>query len=178
MNDAEIGIKELDELLVGSKGLVYLMFVGREIKANEVFKVLNFHQVIQKEATIYSYVSDLEDKGLIETVKKDSGPGNPKLRRASLDGIMKTVRDTKVNLGLEGSDEEDLKTVLENAGVVINGFPEFLKKEIDGKFSQLTWKRSLSSFISYSSLVLLHLNELQTSIDGYPPSLIMLEKNY
>ena len=127
--------KDLDKILSGSKGIVYLMFAGRGAKTSDVVKIIHDNGIVQDFNSIYGSINKLEKNkpSLVYTVKVLEKPGPPKIRTANLQPIFDTVsfyRIWKISAGkderqLTEKEKAQLKSLFKSVACFLEYFPEY-----------------------------------------------------
>lgn len=151
-----------DEELVAVKGIIYLMFVGRKIKAYDIAKEAIEKGFVTKDAVVYQYVNLLQKKGYIKEIEKKVGPGSPKIRTANLEPIFETIGLSRYlvdelfyalgEYSLAEKERKALESLFEKIGCLTGSFPEYLSLSLsEGTkgFRKLDWKKTLYYFLQF-----------------------------
>lgn len=151
--------------LVAAKGIVYLMFVGRNIKAYDIVGKLTKARIVSKAAVVYQYVNRLQQKGLIIQVEERPGRGGPTIRTANLDAIFDTIGVSrrmveglifsKNQYSLRHDEKKKLGFLFENMRGLIDFFPEYLRLVLgERKVRGLRWRETLYHFLKFCIAVM------------------------
>ena len=151
-----------DEVLLGAKGITYLMYVGREANTVNVVNFLFEAGIIKNKDVAYAYTSQLENgHHLIKTVRTLPRPGPPKIRTAKLQPIFETIEfyrmwklypeDTR-QLSLE--EKQKLALFFQSVSSLWEYFPHYLQSHLGFPKKQklvkmLEWTETLSIFIEF-----------------------------
>ncbi|MCL5318757.1 MAG: hypothetical protein M1503_10935 [Thaumarchaeota archaeon] len=138
-------------LLAGARGLVYLMMVGRKVKASDLwfeFERLNKtgFKIIEMRPTVYGYVNRLEKSNLIEG-RREKRRGNPTYREAIPDTIFDTLAQYEL---LTAKDKQSLEILLKHLDGLVEIFPLFLLARARNGIRSLNWYETLSIFLEFS----------------------------
>jgi len=154
-------IERLDEELVAAKGIIYLMFVGRNIKAYAIIKELVETGIVTDDSVVYQYVNVLQRRGYIKKVEEKNGPGSPRIRTANLEPIFETVGlSRRLVEGLlystnqystKHKEKKGLEFLFKNIGGMIDFFPKylFLRLGEERAFRKLRWRETLYYFFHF-----------------------------
>lgn len=151
--------KDLDKILSGSKGIVYLMFVGREANTAKVVKTLVEGHIVKDPNSIYGSINHLKKSGFIKTVRVLSEPGPPKIRTANLQPIFDTVsfyRAWKMipedNQQLTNDEKKKMTSLFESMAPLLDYFPKYLSLSVEvsrKKIRSLHWIETLGVFYEF-----------------------------
>ena len=118
--------------LSGARGLVYLLMVGRRLKASDIWSEIEQNNrrlnkaglsIVKRRPTIYGYVRCLERAKLIKS-KRRRGRGNPTDREADMEIIFDTLNE--YGLFREKRERRNLELLLKHLDGLIRFFPLYL----------------------------------------------------
>jgi len=145
--------KEFDRQLDGAKGIIYLMFLGREVNTFYVAQNVMATRIVQKLPTVYGYVNELQRKNLIRLVEVEKGKRGPsKLRTANAEPMLKTI---KRRYALRDERwKRKFQTLFKNLRGILDHFPEYLSEKSNKKVENMLWDETLSIFLSFCKQVI------------------------
>lgn len=148
--------------LVATKGIVYLMFVGRKAKAYDVARQLTAAKTVGRNAVVYQYVNQLQRKGYIKNLGKKTGRGSPKMRTAGLEAVFDTIGVSRrlvdglvfstEDYSLRPSQKKDLESLFKKVGALMDFFPEYLNLRLGAgsrTVRKLSWIETLHHFLHF-----------------------------
>jgi len=142
-------VAEFDTLR-GAKGLVFLMYLGREVITNDVASILCDKEVVENKEVVYQYSKKLEKMGLLKVAKEDRhARGRPRFLTADRDALLSYI--SRCSMGeLLDKDEKCLSSALTSTAKVLDYYPEYLKASLNGQsIRSLRWNKILSNFLFF-----------------------------
>ena len=155
--------KDLDKILSGSRGIVYLMFVGREANTSDVVKIIHDNGIVQDYNSIYGSINQLEKNGFVHTVRVLPKPGPPKIRTANLQPIFHTATFYRVwkmipedDQRLIDHEKKKMAWFFESVAPLLDYFPKYLSLSAEilrKKIRSLHWIETLGVFYQFCLLI-------------------------
>lgn len=149
--------KDADSLLPGAKGIVYLMFLGRNKRTSEVAKLLEERKIVKDRDSVYGCVNRLQKDDVIRIIEVGEGPGPPKIKTADPKCIRNSIK--KYMFWTEPpryAPWEEIwnkfEILLSNLTMVMDDFPKFLSivSEINkDRVADLEWRDTLNIFLHF-----------------------------
>lgn len=166
--------------LNGARGIVYLMFLGKETYVGAFKDKLVRPNLLKDDANVYQNVSFLLKKKLLKhiTERKDE-PGKPGIRTANKEALYETLRTRAPRL----SDREiqEIMFWIDNLDGAVNLFPESLALQLKNsllKVRKLPWNYTLGNFFFFCHFIIwaylesLKQEPFQTIVKYYEPLMI------
>lgn len=157
--------KNQEDILVGAKGITYLMFLCRTANQADIGKILCENDVVKNQNVVRVLVNDLEKEKLLTKGKPvPKLPGPQKTRRTrSLQPIFRTVSIYRVwkifpkdERRLKPEEKVKMRMFFKTIGPLLDYFPRYLYlwcKQNKKKVRTLTWNDTLSVFYQFCLLI-------------------------
>ena len=143
--------------LNGARGIVYLMFLGRETYAGAFQKKLVKEGLLKDESNVNQCVSFLLKNEFLRDVKELKEPGKPKIRTADKAVLYETLRVWAPKLSQE--EVKEIMFWVDNLGDAIDFFPNYLALRLRQKNNllivrTLPWNYTLGDFFFFCQFIL------------------------
>ena len=150
----------LEDILVGAKGITYLMFLCRKVNQADVGKVLCKNKIVKNQNVVRVHVNKLAKKKLLTKGKRLHLPGPPKIRRVrTLQPIFHTVSFYRVwkmfpedRRRLAHEEKVKMTMLFKRIAPLLDYFPRYLHlwcAQNKKKVRTLTWQQTLSVFYQF-----------------------------